>query len=118
MFESVLEASREALKAIMLITGGAVVVLLGFLGAILSKNISPSLGQSLALSMFQFSVGVLMAALGFGARYLSHTSYAGAKQWLGVAFAIVSIMFALTAYGLFGFGIYGSCLALLEHCSP
>jgi len=43
MFKSVIESGREALNALVLVNGGAVVALLGFMGATLSKSLPPRL---------------------------------------------------------------------------
>ncbi|MHB8987679.1 MAG: hypothetical protein ACYC6S_02735 [Desulfobulbia bacterium] len=108
MFKSVIEAGREALNALVLINGGAVVALLGFMGATISKGLPPALGASLTSPLLQFGFGVLMGALGFGARYFSQAFYSGKKRKAGIAFTLVAIGFAFVGYTLFGFGIYGA----------
>ena len=118
MFESVLEAGREALKAILIINGGAVIALLGFMGALISKGLPTSLGASLAGSIFQFGAGVLLTALGFGARYMSQAFFHGEKSRVGQTFTVISIAMALAAYAMFGLGIYGAYEALASHFSP
>ena len=108
MFKSVIESGREALNALVLINGGAVVALLGFMGATISKGLPPALGSALTQPLLQFGLGVLMGALGFGARYFSQAFYSGEKDKFGGAFTVVAIIFALVGYALFGCGIYGA----------
>lgn len=108
MFKSVIESGREALNALVLVNGGAVVALLGFMGATISKGLPQALGANLTLPVLQFGLGVLMGALGFGARYFSQAFYAGEKRKSGVAFTVVAIFFAIIGYTLFGCGIYGA----------
>ena len=43
MFNSVIESGREALNALVLVNGGAVVALLGFMGATISKDLPKAL---------------------------------------------------------------------------
>lgn len=108
MFKSVIEAGREALNALVLINGGAVVALLGFMSAAISKGFPQSLGASLTWPLLQFGFGVLMGALGFGARYFSQAFYSGKRRKTGLAFTLLAILFAFGGYTLFGLGIYGA----------
>ena len=108
MFKSVLDAGREALNSLVLINGGAVVALLGFMGATISKGLSQTLGASLTVPLIQFGMAVLMGSLGFGARYFSQAAYSSEINKLGVVFNVVAVGFALFGYILFGLGIYGA----------
>jgi hypothetical protein len=108
MLKATIDAGREALNAIVLINGGAVIALLGFLGAVISKQFPASLGLRLTTPLLQFGLGVLLGALGFGARYLSQACYAGAKDRAGQILTLLAIIVVLAAYGIFGMGIYGA----------
>lgn len=108
MFKAVIESGREALNALVLVNGGAVIALLGFMGATLSKGLPQALGLSLTVPLLQFGLGVLMGAVGFAARYFSQACYSAQKEKWGDAFKIVAILVALAGYGLFGCGIYGA----------
>jgi hypothetical protein len=56
-------------NTLVLINGGAVVSLLGFMGATISKGLSSSLGANLTHPLLYFGIGVLAGALAFGGRY-------------------------------------------------
>jgi hypothetical protein len=117
MFKSVIESGREALNALVLVNGGAVVALLGFMGATISKGLPQSLGLNLTLPILQFGAGVLMGALGFGARYFSQASYASQRKKWGVSFMLGAIAFAAAGYVSFSCGIYGAYRAFLVQFS-
>ena len=108
MFKSVIDSGREALNALVLINGGAVVALLGFMGATKSKGLPQALGTALTLPLVQFGFGVLMGALGFGARYFSQAFFSLKKRSAGNSFSGATIIFAIVGYALFGWGIYGA----------
>ncbi len=107
MFRSVIEAGREALKAVVLINGGAAVAALGFIGAIFSRAAPSALGLGLASSLLLFGSGVLAAAVGFGVRYLAQWCYASDLEGTGHTFNGLSILLVIAAYALFGCGVYG-----------
>lgn len=111
MFKSVIESGREALNALVLVNGGAVVALLGFMGATISKGLSQRLGGNLTLPLLEFGIGILMGALGFGARYFSQFFYSLEKNKLGIGFNGLAVAFAVAGYTLFGCGMYGAFCA-------
>lgn len=108
MFRSVIEAGGEALRSLVLISGGGVVALMGFIGAVLSRTgaASPSLGLTLSDSLRLFGFAVLMGALGFGGRYLSQVAYTEKKYKLGVSITCLVVALALAGYVLFGCGVW------------
>lgn len=106
MFKSVIESGREALNALILINGGAVIALLGFMGATISKGLPQSLGASLTWAILYFGFGVLMGALAFGTRYCSQALYSFNKWFPARIFKIFAILFTIAGYSLFGWGIY------------
>ncbi len=108
MLKGTLDAGREALNAIVIVNGGAVIALLGFLGAALSKDMPRALGLGLTIPLLLFGAGVLLGALGFGARYISQACYSGEHSNWGQGFTIVAIVLGLAAYGAFGYGMYGA----------
>jgi hypothetical protein len=108
MFKSVIESGREALNALVLINGGAVVALLGFMGAVIAKGLSQTLGASLTYPLLQFGIGVLVGAVAFGARYFSQAFYSAEKNTYGTAFKVLAISLALAGYALFSCGVYGA----------
>lgn len=109
MFKSVMDAGKEALNALLLINGGAVVAILGFLGTAFSKDrFSPQLGLSLTYPLAYFGLGVLAGALAFGIRYVAQACFAGEwKKW-GMAFNVLSILAGLGGYAAFGLGLAGA----------
>lgn len=111
MFKSVIESGREALNALVLVNGGAVIALLGFMGATISKGLTQALGANLTLPLLEFGIGVLMGALGFGARYFSQVFYSSEKNKLGIGFNAMAVGFAIAGYALFGYGMYGAFCA-------
>jgi len=75
MFNSVLAAGRDTLKSITLINGGAVVVLLAFLGKIWDGKEYTDVVNALSTSILIFSMGVLCAALATGITYITQSAY-------------------------------------------
>jgi primosomal replication protein N len=117
MFKSVINAGKEALNATLLINGGAAVACLGFLGSMLSKGGSESLGLMFTVPLAAFGFGVLSGALGFGMRYCAQFFYARLLNKTGHTFNIGSIFLAACAYVLFGYGVYSAYLAFVTHYS-
>ncbi len=115
LFKSVIDSGKEALNAILLVNGGAVVVLMGFLGSMLSKGGSEALGLKLTIPLLSFGFGVLFSAISSGVRYCTQFSYA--RQWAksGHCFNIISVLFAIFAYIAFGYGVYVTYEAFTKH---
>lgn len=113
MFKSVIDAGREALNALVLVNGGAVVALLGFMGATISKGFPASLGMQLTRPVLFFGLGVLMGVVGFGVRYLGQACYAGQRNTLGTVFNVTSSFAAVVGYALFGSGVYAAYSAFV-----
>ena len=114
-FKSVIDSGREALNALVLINGGAVVALLSFMGVTLSKGLFFELGSNLKCSILSFGFGVLMGALGFGGRYLSQFLYALGKNKSGNTALVFTVVFSIIGYTLFGYGIFGAYIAFDKH---
>lgn len=102
----------------MIVNGGAVIALLGFLGAAISKEMPRTLGLGLTMPLLLFGAGVLLGALGFGARYISQACYSGDRPNWGQGFTVVAVVFGLSAYGIFGCGIYGAYTAFRMVFAP
>lgn len=117
MFKSVINAGKEALNATLLINGGAAVACLSFLGAMLSKCGSESLGLKFTVPLAAFGFGVLAGALGFGMRYFTQFFYARLFNKIGRIFNFGSIFLAACSYVLFGYGVYSAYLAFFTHYS-
>lgn len=108
MLKGTLDAGREALNAIVIVNGGAVIALLGFLGAAISKDMPRALGLGLTIPLLLFGGGVLLGALGFGARYISQACYSGDHPKWGQGFTILAVALGLAAYASFGSAMYGA----------
>ena len=118
MLNAAINAGKDALNALVLINGGAVIALLGFLGAVVSQSFPKELGLGLTLPLLYFGSGVLLGALGFGFRYFSQACYSGDWIKTGLAFHGCAILFAVSGYVLFGLGIYGAYDAFALLFSP
>ncbi len=114
MFRAVIDAGKEALRAAMIINGGAVIALLSLLGNLGIIEIK-TLGGEITLSILYFSFGVLLVAIAYGARYCAQYSYS--REWIkpGHFFNIISIFSTLTSYILFAWGSYLTYLTFNNH---
>lgn len=128
MFRSVIDYGRDALKAAMLINGGAAIALLAFVGTIWSKKSAEAAAGSLACALASFSFGVLVAAVACAFAYCAQHFYADRTynwlvdrerskkahlrgrvfQWLCLAFVAISFLF-------FGNGVFVSYEAVTIH---
>ena len=69
VFDSMIQYGREALRASMLMNGGAAVALLTFIGAVWSRNCGRDEIDPLAYALAAFSLGVLLTAFAYAAAY-------------------------------------------------
>lgn len=120
-----IEAGHHALRAILLINGGAAVALLAFIGAIASKEGVSSVAD-LAASIQWFAFGVAATAAAIGMTYLVNHCYAlsmrtmehswehpyvkdtpKSERWerFGEVLNVMVILVALAALGLFVWGM-------------
>lgn len=107
-----IESGREALNALLLINGGAVVALLGFVGAMASKTNGMAVASSMRAPLLRFGTGVLLGALAFGARYVAQAFYASDMNRWGHAFNFLSIALSIGGYAMFGLGMLGASEAI------
>lgn len=109
MFKSVVEAGKEALNAAMLINGGAVIALLGFLGGSLGRGAPPgALGLSMTSPLRFFGAGVLCCAAAFAFRYLTQFCYSEEHIKTGIGMHVTCVVLAVISYTAFGVGLYGA----------
>lgn len=113
MFRTVIESGQAALKANLLIGGGAAAALLAFASSAW-KSLSPEGLALLGLTVFLLACGVLLVGVAGGLTYLSQSSYhnglrepAGCRQdrvgdWLR---RLASVL-AAGAYLLYGFSCW------------
>ncbi|MFC3816594.1 hypothetical protein [Lysobacter sp. GCM10012299] len=118
MFKSVMDAGRNAIQALLIINGGAVIAMLGMLSNLAGKPTGDVLARLLALPLLQFGIGVLLAASCYAVRYFSQACYAEAPEeggiWFkaGQALTLAAILVGISGYVLFAFGIANSYTAV------
>jgi len=114
MFKSVIETGKTAVTTAILVSGGATVALLAFVGNLQSKTPAVPIPGPLLLALTTFALGVLLAAVASGARYLSQLSYA--NHWLrsGIGFHVLCIALVIGSYVSFGVGVIGAYLAFIR----
>ena len=117
MFKSVIMTGQSALKASMVVNGGAAVALLAFAGKVWETKISEIVASSLTDSIFIFCLGVVCAALATGSTYLSQLAFS--SNWLksGCFINYFSIVVVLLSYALFCFGAFKAVNSLGIHFS-
>ncbi len=115
MFKSVIESGKESINAILIVNGGAVIALLGFLANTISKGGSSILAAKLSNSLLMFGLGVLAAAIAFGVRYLAQFTYASHWRKAGHFFNGCSWLIVTFAYVAFGIGLYCAYYSLSSY---
>ncbi len=89
LLKASLDSGREALKAALLLNGGACIALLGFLASIASREASRTSLLLIApakVGLGWFAAGAFFAALGAGLAYICNSLYAGAAANLDKKF--------------------------------
>jgi hypothetical protein len=110
MFRSVLSSAEQALKACMLINGGAAVALLAFSGNLIQHN-RTSLLPGVSDALAWFVGGVLAGAMAFAFRYFSQDAFSNDRdKFAGVmrALCIVSGIAGLAAFIAGGYIAYAT----------
>ena len=115
MFKSVITAGQSALKASMIVNGGAAAALLAFTGKIWETQTSEVVANSLTSSIFIFCLGVLCAALATSTTYLSQLAFSSDWIKLGHTINVFNIVVVLSSYGLFCFGAFTAANSLGVH---
>jgi hypothetical protein len=112
----VVDTGRDAIQALMVVAGGGVIALLGFLGAMTSRgNADPALGLSITLALSTFGMAAATAAIGFGVRALSQLAFAHEKDTGGHVLTAVCIAVCLIGYVCVGAGVYQAGNAFERH---
>lgn len=118
MFKSVLDAGKNAIQALLIINGGAVIAMLGVVSNLAGKPSGDQLARLLALPLLQFGVGVLLAAVCYAVRYFSQEFYSNADterdrfKRAGDAMKYLAMIVGVAGYVLFGLGITNSYYAV------
>jgi hypothetical protein len=117
VYKTVNMQGQNALKASLLINGGASLALLAFISITMRQNTGNSPLLKLFSTMFQFNVATLLATMAFGATYLTGLvqSVAGSKKMLWFWFFNLSAIFMIIAsYVLFFIGSLRVYFAFVE----
>ncbi|ANC04200.1 hypothetical protein AB688_19660 [Pseudomonas putida] len=116
MFKSVVHTGQNALRAIVLLNGGAAVALLAFIGKL--ADVSRLNIPLFAVPLTIFVVGAFLSTISSGLTYLTQVLYSEQRKWrnrTGVFLQMVSIILGATSLCSFGYGTYrayGAFLAL------
>jgi len=105
MFKSVLETGKTAVTTAILVSGGATVAMLAFVGNLQAKLRAEPISTPVVVALILFAAAVLSAAAGSGARYLSQACYASHWQRSAVSFHVACIVLVVASYGLFAAGV-------------
>jgi hypothetical protein len=114
MFESVISYGGLAIKALLLLNGGAALALLALIGhlAAAAQSSAQPLIFGLSGPILSFGWGAFVAAAAAGGAYLSQYfyQYHSDDKWLqaGVAIHVLTVASVLGGYGLFLWGLYHS----------
>lgn len=108
MFRTVIDSGQAALKASILVGGGAAAALLAFASAAW-KSLTPAGLELLGLSVFSLACGVVLAVIAAGSTYLSQGLYydgmgrpEGCREdRVGDAFRYTSLALVVGSYGLY-----------------
>jgi hypothetical protein len=115
MLKAVITYGHFTLNSAMLINGGAAAALLAFIGNIWAKEIAHGAVGALTSSIRYFSFGVLAAAVAAAGSYFTQYFYSEKFNRTGIVFHTLTVVLAVAAYVLFGFGAYDAYTAFVHH---
>lgn len=107
MFRTVITTGQSALKATMLLNGGAAVAMLAFVGKLVEYKTAFTAQIGFAVLMFAF--GALASVAATGGTYLSQLLYASSNSWakkIAIGLHITSIVLVAGSLMLFGYGAW------------
>lgn len=107
--ETFAKTGHETLRALLLVSGGAAVAYLTFLGATFGeenrfKAFGPEAAVALILAMRYYILSVASALLCYGFTWFSHGSYYFDLEWTGHVTMAIAVVFGFACLGLFVFG--------------
>ncbi|MGB8951973.1 MAG: hypothetical protein WCC06_04825 [Candidatus Aminicenantales bacterium] len=130
MSKSIISAGQAALKASMLINGGAAVALLAFFGNIWSKELLKDASISLVCSLTSFGIGILISAIAAGSTHLTQLFYGltfrtkeleekenkkrKINLFLGHICNFITIALVIWSYIIFALGVFQAKRALVH----
>ena len=100
-FRAVISSAHTALKAVVLINGGAAVALLAFAGSTFGQAENSLVVRYLLVSLGFFVVGVLLGGTASGFTYLAQYSYAWDQEKVGDHWRKIIIVLVIGAYVVF-----------------
>ena len=115
MLRSVITLGQGALRAAMLVNGGAAVAILGFLGSAWTKGVPQATLTTLPRSMLFFAVGVLAAGLATGFTYLSQAAFASEQRRRGEVMRRIVIALIVASFVMFGLGSWVAYAVFIGH---
>jgi hypothetical protein len=104
MFRSGITAGQSALKAAMIVNGGAIVTLVTFIGNIWNSGKFEIAAFSCPFALFCY--GVILSAVAFGTTYLSQFFFNESEHTLGKTINFITISLVTSSYLSFGYGTY------------
>ena len=113
--KSVNNYAQTALKSALLINGGAAGALLAFIGNIWDKGANQAAVGSLTNSIFWFSFGVLLAAIGTGTAYGTLYCYAYKRKHWGFGLHVFTFLLVFSSYVFFGLGAHEAYSTFTKH---
>ena len=105
-FRTVIDCGKEAINSAILINGGAVVVVMAFLGNAISKTEMTQLVRGMTTPLLVFGLGVLAGSVAFGSRYVTQFFYAVDWQRSGHIFNGLAWLTTISALCAFGYGVF------------
>lgn len=115
MFKSVIATGQAALKASMVINGGAAAALLAFIGKIWNEGSIVQVTNALTHSILWFCSGLLIASFASGSTYLSQYSYLKGWDKVGGVVNVFTVLAVLASYVMFAFGCFNAASSLALH---
>jgi len=107
MFRFGIDTGKDALRAPMIINGGAVVSLLALLGTVTTSNGGVDVsGLNNAMLLFAIAVGI--TAIAYGVRFLSQIMYIKSFMFCARGLLWVSSLLVIVTYVLFFVAVHGT----------
>ncbi|WP_129542714.1 hypothetical protein [Thalassospira indica] len=114
MFRAIITSGQSAMRAAMLLNGGAAIAMLAFVGKLVELDVNAA--SHIANAILLFACGALAVAGAGSFTYVSQYFYQAVYiepskkhswvQYCGVGFHAAAIVGVLTSYGLFGWGAW------------
>lgn len=118
MFKSTMESAHSALRASLIVNGGAAVALLAFVGNVWAKAQTASVAHALAAAIAWFSAGVLLGGLASFATYFTQFFYYHEFKRSGITVHIAAVGLVAFSYVAFGLGVVRAYGAVVTHLVP